>query len=88
MDAYQVLRTVPLLRHVPEPDLRSLATMARERSHPKGGVILSQGDPGDALYLIRTGQVKVIVIAEDGREVILSILAPGSVFGENGSAGR
>lgn len=82
MDAYQVLRTVPLLGSVPEADLRTLATFARERSIPKGGVILSQGAPGDALYLIRTGQVKVTIIAEDGREVILSVLAPGSFFGE------
>ena len=82
MDAYQVLRTVPLLGGVPEADLRILATLARERSIPKGGVILSQGTQGDALYLIRTGQVKVTIIAEDGREVILSVLAPGSFFGE------
>lgn len=82
MDAYQVLRTVPLLGTVPEADLRALATFARERTFPKGGVILSQGTPGDALYLIRAGQVKVTVIAEDGREVILSVLASGSFFGE------
>ena len=82
MDAYQVLRTVPLLGGVPEADLRTLATFARERSIPKGGVILAQGASGDALYLIRTGQVKVTIIAEDGREVILSVLAPGSFFGE------
>jgi CRP-like cAMP-binding protein len=82
MDAYQVLQTVPLLGGVPEADLRALAAFARERSVPKGGVILSQGAPGDALYLIRTGQVKVAVIAEDGREVILSVMAPGSFFGE------
>ncbi len=82
MDAYAVLRTVPLLREVPEADLAALAALARERSHSKGSVILSQGDPGDALFLIRTGQVKVTVIAEDGREVILSVLGPGSVFGE------
>ena len=82
MDAYQVLRTVPLLGGVPEADLRTLATFARERSIPRGGVILSQGAAGDALYLIRNGQVKVAIIAEDGREVILSVLAPGSFFGE------
>ncbi|MGH7561011.1 MAG: Crp/Fnr family transcriptional regulator [Gemmatimonadales bacterium] len=82
MDLYDVLRTVPLLRDVPEADLRALASLVRERSYPRGSIILSQGDRGDALFLIRTGQVKVTVIAEDGREVILSVLAPGQVFGE------
>ena len=54
----------------------------RERRFPKGSVILMEGDPGDALYLIADGQVKVILIGEDGREVILSVLGEGSFFGD------
>jgi CRP/FNR family cyclic AMP-dependent transcriptional regulator len=82
LDPIDVLRTVPLFRQVPETDLAAFAQLVRERSHPRGSVILSQGDPGEALFLIRTGQVKVTVIAEDGREVILSVLGAGSFFGE------
>ena len=82
LDAIEVLRTVPLFQQVPEVDLQALAQLVRERSHTKGAVILSQGDSGDALFLIRTGQVKVTVIAENGREVILSVLGGGSFFGE------
>jgi CRP/FNR family cyclic AMP-dependent transcriptional regulator len=82
VDVLEVLRSVPLFRQVPEADLQALAQLVRERSHTKGSVILSQGDSGDALFLIRTGQVKVTVIAEDGREVILSVLGSGSFFGE------
>jgi CRP/FNR family cyclic AMP-dependent transcriptional regulator len=82
VDVLEVLRSVPLFRQVPDADLQALAQLVRERSHTKGSVILSQGDSGDALFLIRTGQVKVTVIAEDGREVILSVLGSGSFFGE------
>ncbi|HEX7918881.1 MAG TPA: Crp/Fnr family transcriptional regulator, partial [Gemmatimonadales bacterium] len=39
-------------------------------------------DPGDALYLVASGQVKVVLIGEDGREVILSVLGEGAFFGE------
>src|ERR1043166_4978933 len=81
-DPFEVLKSVPLLRRVPEADLRALAPLVRERSHPRGSVILSEGDPGEALFLIRSGQVKVTVVAEDGREVILSVLGPGNFFGE------
>ena len=81
-DPFEVLKSVPLLRRVPEADLRALAPLVRERSHPRGSVILSQGDAGEALFLIRSGQVKVTVVAEDGREVILSVLGAGSFFGE------
>jgi len=81
-DALEVLRTVPLFREVREADLRAIADLVRERRQPKGSLILTQGDLGESLFLIRTGQVKVSVVAEDGREVILSVLGPGSVFGE------
>lgn len=82
LDPLDVLRTVPLFRQVPEADLVAFAHLVRERRQPKGSMILSQGDRGDALFLIRSGQVKVSVVAEDGREVILSVLGPGSFFGE------
>jgi CRP-like cAMP-binding protein len=82
LDPLEVLRTVPLFRQVPERDLLALAGLVRERRQPKGSMILTQGDEGEALFLIRSGQVKVSVVAEDGREVILSVLGAGSFFGE------
>ena len=81
-DPFEVLRSVPLFRQVAEEHLRALAHLIRERTYPRGNVILSQGDPGEALFLIRSGQVKVTVLSEDGREVILSVLGSGSFFGE------
>ena len=41
-----------------------------------------EDDPGDALYVVSGGQVKVVLIGEDGREVILSVLNDGDFFGE------
>jgi CRP/FNR family transcriptional regulator, cyclic AMP receptor protein len=77
-----VLRKVPLFRHLSEADVVALAEAARERSYPKNSVILFEDDPGDALYVVATGTVKVVLIGEDGREVILSVLGPGDFFGE------
>lgn len=82
LNPIQVLTQVPLFAGLPDGDLRAFAPLLRERRFPKGSVILMQGDPGDALYLIATGQVKVVLIGEDGREVILSVLGPGSFFGD------
>lgn len=82
LETLEVLRAVPLLRQVPDADLIALSQLVRERREPKGALILSQGNEGDALFLIRSGQVKVTVVAEDGREVILSVLGAGSFFGE------
>jgi len=78
----EVLKKVPLFAHLPEGELTVFAELVRERSYPKGSVILFEDDQGDALYLVAAGQVKVVLIGEDGREVILSVLGEGSFFGE------
>lgn len=80
--ALEILRSVPILAGVPENDLVALAAACRDRSYPAGQVILQQDALGDSLYVLIDGQVKVVLIGEDGREVILSVLGPGAVFGE------
>ena len=77
-----VLRRVPLFAGLPEADLTALADLCREREYPKGSVILFEADQGDTLYLVGAGQVKVVLIGEDGREVVLSVLGEGAFFGE------
>jgi CRP-like cAMP-binding protein len=80
--AIEVLRTIPLFSSLSEGELQSFAPLLRERKYSRGSVILMQGDPGDALFILVTGQVKVVLIGEDGREVILSVLGDASFFGE------
>jgi CRP-like cAMP-binding protein len=76
------LATIPLFSGLPEEELERFAELTRERTYPKGSVILFQGDPGDSLYVLRQGRAKVVLIGEDGREVILGVLEPGAHFGE------
>src|SRR6185503_2998351 len=82
MSVAQFLRRVPLFSHLSETDIARLIEAARERNYPRNSVILFEDDPGDALYVVVTGQVKVVLIGEDGREVILSALHEGDFFGE------
>ena len=76
------LATIPLFSGLPEEELERFAELTRERAYPKGSVILFQDDPGDSLFVLRNGRVKVVLIGEDGREVILGVLEPGAHFGE------
>jgi CRP-like cAMP-binding protein len=76
------LATIPLFSGLPADELERFAELTRERSYPKGSVILFQDDPGDSLFVLRDGRVKVVLIGEDGREVILGVLEPGAHFGE------
>ncbi len=82
MSLASTLSAVPLFSQLREGDLAQLSRAAQERSYPKNSVILFEDDPGDALYVVVSGQVKVVLIAEDGREVILSIRSKGDFFGE------
>ena len=82
MSAAAVLQKVPLFSQLAPADLQRVVEVARERSYPKNSVILFEDDPGDALYVVAAGQVKVVLIGEDGREVILSVLGEGEFFGE------
>jgi CRP/FNR family cyclic AMP-dependent transcriptional regulator len=76
------LATVPLFNGLDRIELERFAEVTREKSYPKGSVILFEDDPGDSLFVVRDGRVKVVLIGEDGREVILGVLGVGEYFGE------
>ncbi len=76
------LATVPLFRELDRVSVRGFAELTREQKFAKGAMIVSEGDPGDALFVVRSGEVKVLLIGEDGREVILNVLGVGDHFGE------
>ena len=76
------LASVPLFSGLDSSDRQRFLELTRERTYPKGSVILFENDPGDSLYIVRSGRVKVVLIGEDGREIILAVLGPGDHFGE------
>ena len=49
---------------------------------PRGQVLFNEGDPGDRLYVIDEGKIKLGATSGDGRETLLAILGPGEMFGE------
>ncbi|MDR1947885.1 MAG: cyclic nucleotide-binding domain-containing protein [Spirochaetaceae bacterium] len=51
------------------------------RQYPRDSMLFSEGEPGDELYIIREGSVKIVKIV-DNNEVLLAVLKPGDIFGE------
>ena len=49
---------------------------------PRGMTIFDEGEPGDRLYIIVSGKVKLARHAPDGRENLLSVMGPSDMFGE------
>lgn len=76
------LASSTLLRDLPRESLLLLAGLARRRAYRAGQIICHEGDPGDSLYVLESGRVKVLSYAGSGRETIFSILGPGECFGE------
>ena len=81
-EALDSLRTIPLFAAVGDEALESLSDLLIERRIPKHQTIVEEGLPGDYMYVIRDGQVKVTKLSGDGREKILELLGPGDFFGE------
>jgi CRP-like cAMP-binding protein len=65
-----------------ESDIALMAHAMRRRNYRRGEVIFRQDDPGNALYLIESGTVKISRQGEDGREITLTLLHSGDYFGE------
>ena len=82
MNSVDFLATVPLFSGIDPAELTQLTEVAREKQYPKGSIIVFADDPGDSLFVVREGRVKVVLVAEDGREVILGVLGVGDHFGE------
>jgi CRP-like cAMP-binding protein len=49
---------------------------------PKGGVMFREGDPGDRLYVIEEGKIKLGTASADGRDALLAVIGPGEMIGE------
>jgi CRP-like cAMP-binding protein/Fe-S-cluster-containing hydrogenase component 2/thioredoxin reductase len=70
-----------LFPELPESVLWGLVGAARIERLEQGKTLFREGDPGDALYLIRNGQVKISKLSA-ARELVLSYLVAGNFFGE------
>lgn len=60
----------------------ALAAQLQPVDFPKGHTIFVEGEPGDRLYIILAGKVKIVRSAADGRENLLTIMGPSDMFGE------
>jgi len=82
MDERELLRTVPIFAELEEVDITSLAQLATRRHSAKDTVVFFENEEGDSFFMILEGRIRVTILGDDGREIILTILGPGDFFGE------
>lgn len=71
-----------LFRGLAPATLDQIARLSVRRSYEPDAVIFSQSDPGNALFGVITGRVRISASSVGGREVFLNIMEPGDTFGE------
>jgi CRP/FNR family cyclic AMP-dependent transcriptional regulator len=76
------LQEVPLFADLTVDEFAQLADICRERGFDKGHAIFYADDQGTSFYVSAKGSVKIVVLADDGREHILGVLRAQDFFGE------
>ena len=79
-----LLHSIPMFAGVPDAQLEPILRMAIYRKVPRHTTIVRAGDSTDSLYVIISGNARVLNSDAEGREVILTLLGPGEFFGEMG----
>ena len=82
MNERELLRAVPIFAELGDDHIASLARHATRRRYPKDTVVFFENEEGDTFFMIIEGRIKVTILGDDGREIILSVLGPGDFFGE------
>jgi len=77
------LKQVPIFHKLTEEESEHLEANIEQREVQQGGTIFSQGDDPDALYIVKDGEVDIVMDSPNG-EVILATVTSGSFFGELG----
>lgn len=80
--ARTLLRTSALFRALPGPTVQQILDLGYTRRMRRGEVLYLQGEAGDRLYLILSGEVRISATSPAGDELHLNTLSSGEVMGE------
>ena len=80
--AADTLKQLRLFSGLTDDLIAELVARLQKRSLAEKEILFNKGDPGDALYLIEAGIIKIVLADQHGRELLLSQRGPGDVIGE------
>lgn len=77
------MKDLEIFQALNEVEKTQVLQLARGKHYKKGETIFVEGDPADAIFLVKAGKVLLYKISEDGKELSLDILQENDIFGEN-----
>ncbi len=78
----KILKKIPAFSKLSERQLRELKKISSVKSFPKGEIIFSEESPGQMLFFVISGRIKIYKSTPAGQTKILSYLNKGDLFGE------
>lgn len=77
----KTLRKVPMFAGLSDDDLLDIVGVSANLHWHSDGMVFEAGEPGDALYIVLSGKVRIYT-TRDGDEVEVATIGPGDFFGE------
>lgn len=81
-EVHEILSRAGIFQGVESAAVNTLIEQLDSTTFPRGTTIFDEGEPGDRLFIIIDGKVKLARHAPDGRENLLTIMGPSDMFGE------
>ncbi len=78
----KLLKRVPFLAALSGEDLRWLAKRVQRRKYSRGDIIFVKDDPGESMFIVEDGTVRIYVPGTQGADLTLAVLQPGEFFGD------
>ncbi len=81
MDRREVLAALPVFAGLSDRDWEKVADLFTERQYQRDDYIFLEGEAPEALYVVKSGKVKVLRHSPDGKDVVLRMAGPGHLLG-------
>ena len=77
-----ILKMNPMFADLGADELQRISSLCHTQHLATGEMLFQKGDPGDALFGVRRGQIRIETGASDGSRLTLNFMGPGDLFGE------
>ena len=82
MSDIDIIKKIPIFADLEPQELEKVSKIYISRQYKKGQIIFFEGEPGEAVYFVKEGKIKIYKADDEGREYILHIFGPGNIFAE------
>jgi CRP/FNR family transcriptional regulator, cyclic AMP receptor protein len=82
MSKVSLLRQIGFFSGLSDSELEAVADQLGKRTFGRGVILFHRGSPGDTLYIIESGKVRIFILSESGQEMSVRVCGTGEIFGE------